>query len=77
VGVGSLISRAPFFTPLPSPKPNFILSLLGWQAPKRSTVLLNAGIYLMVCQFQTIAALSISRGGMAAIDALRKSKHGW
>ena len=46
--------------------------------PERKRVLTNTAIYIWVCLFQSILALAISHGGMAALDAMTGgSAGGW
>jgi len=45
--------------------------------PDRSMVIRNMVIYSWVCLFQTMFALAISTGGIAALDAMNKSSNGW
>lgn len=43
----------------------------------KSKVILNCSIYAWVSAFQAMLALSISHGGLAAIDALKSTDSGW
>lgn len=46
-------------------------------AKSRSKILVNAAIYTGVCIFQAIIALTVSTGGIAALDAIKSNDAGW